>query len=235
MQSAPPPPPQAGQYRCVVIDPPWPTAAHPPNSLRPNTRTDKPYSLMSMDDIRALPVPEWAAPDCHIWIWTLNGKLASGKPAVVEAIDLLTHWGFKYHTLMTWDKNNMGPAIYGPYRITSEQLVFGWRGNFRIPKEHLGKLVTVIKANPVRGGHSTKPDLLYEQIAEHFPAPRLDVFARQPREGFDVWGDEAPQDSQPSTLWTPSLPVLDDGWIWDYAEWTPVEPHDRLPLQQLPA
>ena len=29
--------------------------------------------------------------------------------------------------------------------------------------------------------------------------------------------------------------TLDDGWIWDYAEWTPVEPHDRLPLQQLPA
>ena len=187
----PPPPPQAGKYRCIVVDPPWETNKHPPISVRPNSRTEKPYEVLTLDGIQLLPVPEWGAEDCYIWIWTLSGKLKDGTPAIPAAVNLLLHWGFRYHTLITWDKT-MGAPIFGPYRVTTEHAVFGWRGNFRLPKEHLAKMRTGYREAAPRGRHSTKPDSFYAEIAAHFPSPRLDVFARQPRTGFDTWGDEAP-------------------------------------------
>ena len=38
--------------------------------------------------------------------------------------------------------------------------------------------------------HSVKPAGFYSGIAERFDGPRLDVFARQVRPGWDGWGNE---------------------------------------------
>ena len=38
--------------------------------------------------------------------------------------------------------------------------------------------------------HSVKPDIFYERLREVSPGPRLELFARKPREGFQVWGHE---------------------------------------------
>ena len=55
----------------------------------------------------------------------------------------------------------------------------------------MGRMKTSFSA-PARR-HSEKPRLLYDSIRRHFPAPRLDVFARRRHCGFDVWGNEAEQ------------------------------------------
>jgi N6-adenosine-specific RNA methylase IME4 len=39
--------------------------------------------------------------------------------------------------------------------------------------------------------HSRKPDELYPIIETCSPGPYLELFARYPREGWHVWGDEA--------------------------------------------
>lgn len=42
-----------------------------------------------------------------------------------------------------------------------------------------------------RREHSRKPDEAYDRIRQLFPGPYLEMFARGPRDGWDVWGDEA--------------------------------------------
>ena len=39
-------------------------------------------------------------------------------------------------------------------------------------------------------GHSIKPDCFYKSLEQIPLEPRIDVFARKEREGWDVWGNE---------------------------------------------
>lgn len=39
-----------------------------------------------------------------------------------------------------------------------------------------------------RTGHSVKPDAFYDLVERVSPAPRVELFARQPRLGWDSWG-----------------------------------------------
>jgi N6-adenosine-specific RNA methylase IME4 len=43
-----------------------------------------------------------------------------------------------------------------------------------------------------RRAHSEKPEEFYAMVEQVSPGPYLDMFARRPRLGWDVWGDEAP-------------------------------------------
>ena len=165
-------PPQSGSYRCIVVDPPWPTGPHPaPGKGRLGGSEDKRYSLMTLDDILDIPIGKWAGDDTFLWVWGTNSKLADGRPAMFHAMDLFHMWGFNYHTLLTWNKTNAGPCPFGPYRITTEHVVFGWRGKFKVEREHMGKFDTGFRAASVIGGHGTKPGVLYDHIVEHFPRP----------------------------------------------------------------
>lgn len=39
-------------------------------------------------------------------------------------------------------------------------------------------------------GHSVKPDIAYETIRRNSPGPRVSLFQRRHREGFDCWGNQ---------------------------------------------
>jgi N6-adenosine-specific RNA methylase IME4 len=41
-----------------------------------------------------------------------------------------------------------------------------------------------------RREHSRKPEEARERIEALVPGPRLEMFARDPREGWDAWGDQ---------------------------------------------
>jgi N6-adenosine-specific RNA methylase IME4 len=172
------PPPPTGTYRCLVVDPPWPmeTSAR---SVRPEQGTGSlHYRTMGLDAIAALPVPELAADDgCHLYLWTT-------QRFVPVALELVERWGFRYHCLLTWVK----PSGFTPWSwmFNAEPVVFGLRGS--LPLGRLGLKIT-FDAPPI-GGHSTKPDVFYDRVLAASPGPRLDMFARREREGFDAWGDE---------------------------------------------
>ena len=97
----------------------------------------------------------------------------------------MEHWGFRYYTVLTWDKTT-GP--FGPYQITTEHCLFGYRGKGVFPKKSWGKIKTIFSAFTKR--HSEKPLCFYEDIQQYFDAPRLDIFARRSHNGFEAWGDE---------------------------------------------
>ena len=193
------PPPLAGQYRTLVVDPPWAALGGRVISLR----GDKlPYDAMSLADIGKMPIGEWAAPDSMLFLWVLASKL--GDPTRVREMhvgdrtqcilhagfELMAGWGFSYTQTLVWVKSYATNPTFTPFCPKAEFVLVGWRGNFRkcYPKESTGKLETVFHApNQV---HSQKPAEFYSQIARHFPGPRLEVFARNSRPDYDGWGDE---------------------------------------------
>ncbi len=179
----------ARQYKCVVVDPPWDQGKTGKRKVRPNQGTELPYSTMTYREIVAVPVGEWAAEDAFIWLWATNSKSrSSGKPILVQAFALLDDWGFNYYTTLTWDKST-GPCPFGPYQITTEHCLFGYRGKCRFPKSSIGKMKTLFEAPVTK--HSEKPALFYRNIGHYFDGSKLDVFARRHHDGFDAWGNEA--------------------------------------------
>lgn len=182
------PPPYAGQYRCLVVDPPWNQGKTGKRSARPNQGTDLDYPTMVFDDIKNLPIGNWGDENCFLWLWATNSKeRRSGMPVLKMAFDLVEHWGFTFYTMITWDKRT-GPCPFGPYQIVTEHALFCYRGKVVFPRECMGKMKTVFRETPT--AHSVKPDALYEHINRHFHGPKLDVFARRKRRGFDGWGNE---------------------------------------------
>lgn len=114
--------------------------------------------------------------DCHLYLWVTHKYLPDG-------IDLLRSWGFNYQCVMTWRKN-VGITPYS-WMYDTEHVLFARRGN--LPLDRLGMRLSFDA--PVKG-HSVKPDVFYERIIQASPGPRVDMFARRPRDGFTVWGNE---------------------------------------------
>ena len=178
-----------GNYKVLVVDPPWNQGKTGRRRSRPNQNTELDYPTLSKPELMELPVRDWANPDrSYLWVWATNSKDRRTKePVLAMAFQLMDHWGFNYYTTITWHKGT-GPCPFGPYQVTTEHVLFGYRGTGKFDKEVLGKLKTHFRASP--GAHSSKPDAFYRDVARYFVGPRLDVFARQHREGFDGWGNE---------------------------------------------
>lgn len=179
-------------YRCISIDPPWPERG----GGRIKRGADRHYALLSIPAIieTVLRAEVWRPdPDgCHLWTWATNNHV----PAALECIRA---WGFRFITLGTWAKAE--PLEIGGYgrvfrpqqpglgqylRGQTEQLILAVRGT--LPAVATGR--TLIPA--ARGRHSEKPGEAYAMIEQVSPGPRLEMFARAARPGWDVWGHEAP-------------------------------------------
>lgn len=185
-------PPQAGRYRCLVVDPPWDQGKFIKRDCRPNQGTELSYKTMTPSEIGVkLPINEWAAENAFLWLWATNSRSRSTKrPILEEAFALIDWWGFRYYTLLTWDKKT-GVCPFSPYQVTTEHVLFAFKGKANFPKESMGKMKTLFTSSESRkNAHSVKPIELYQHIEKYFEAPRLDVFARRKHKGFDGWGDE---------------------------------------------
>ena len=179
---------RAKRYQVLVIDPPWNQGKTGKRKERPNQGATLDYPTLSKAELLQLPVPEWADDESLLWLWATNSKdRKTGEPILKTAFDLMAEWGFTFYTMITWNKRT-GPCPFGPYQVTTEHVLFGYRGKAVFTRECLGKMQTCFTETPAV--HSAKPDSFYRQIAKHFAGNRLDVFARQIREGFDGWGNE---------------------------------------------
>jgi N6-adenosine-specific RNA methylase IME4 len=166
----------AGRYSCIVADPPWPMKRlH--RQLFPGTGDTLDYPVMTVDDIAALPVADVAAEDAHLYLWTTHRFLP-------DALEIADAWGFRYQCLMTWVK----PEGMVPYSwmYSTEHALFCRRGS--LPLDRVGMRLH-FDAQP--RGHSVKPDVFYDRVLQASPGPRLEMFSRQKRDGFDAWGAEA--------------------------------------------
>lgn len=170
-------PPPDGRYRTVVLDPPWPVNVLPRDD-RPGQHLQ--YATMTVEDIRALPVPDLLDPDgAHLYLWVTHRFLPAG-------LDLLEAWGCRYECQLTWVKPN-GFTPFGTWRYTSEHVLFARAGR-GLPLSRAG--LPLDFAAPT-AGHSVKPGEFYELVRAASPGPRLEMFARRANDGFTAWGNEA--------------------------------------------
>lgn len=164
-----------GKYRCITLDPPWPIEKI--ERLERANQEDLDYQTMTLAEIAALPVPSLADPaGCHVYLWMTHRFLPDG-------LRLLDIWGARYQCVMTWVKN-VGITPFS-WMYSTEHVLFGRIGS--LPLERNGLRLDF--AAPVQG-HSVKPDIFYDRVCQASPGPRLAMFERGQRDGFDVWGDE---------------------------------------------
>lgn len=168
-----PPPLPTGPFRVIVADPPWPYHNRAEDSTH---RAANPYPAMTTDDIKALPVPGMAADDCVLWLWTTNAHMR-------QAFDVLDAWGFEHKTILTWVKDKMGLGDW--LRGQTEHCLMAVRGK---PIVLLTNQTTVIYG-PLRE-HSRKPDEFYRLVDQLCPGAKLEMFAREHRDGWAIWGSE---------------------------------------------
>ena len=140
---------------------------------------------MSVEDICRLPIPNICNKDCILFLWATFPKLR-------EALQVIQEWGFSYRSVaFVWLKQNKSGVgwFYG--------LGFWTRGNAEIcllaTKGHPKRKSTRVHQfiiSPLRG-HSQKPDEARDKILELVgDLPRIELFAREKADGWDVWGNE---------------------------------------------
>jgi len=164
------------KYRCLIIDPPW-EMEKISRDERPNQGKYLDYPTMTIEELEKLPIKELADIEgCHIYLWTTHKHLP-------DALKLFESWGAKYQCLMTWVK----PTGMTPFSwmYNTEHVLFGRIGSLK-----LEKLGIKLAFNEKSREHSRKPDVFYDIVKQASPEPRLDMFSRESREGFSLWGNE---------------------------------------------
>lgn len=174
----------ATKYRCILADPPWAQTMTGRRVRRKGGALGKlPYPTMTLQDIKALPVGDYADSGAHLWLWTTNEFLRAG-------FDVMEAWGFKYLAPIHWIKPS---GIGNWFAHRTQTMLFGYRERCLFPAARY--LANVIETgNPA--AHSEKPYAAYSYIESVSPGPRLELFARPAspmfpkREGWHVWGNE---------------------------------------------
>ncbi len=59
------------KYRTIMADPPWDVQQRGRNSLGAKRH----YELMTLAQIKAMPVADLAEDDAHLWLWVTNATL----------------------------------------------------------------------------------------------------------------------------------------------------------------
>lgn len=186
-----------GPFATVLADPPWEFATRSPKGDGRSARRH--YDVMTLDDIKALPVRDVVARDATLFLWATDTHLA-------HALDVMKAWGFTYKTVgFYWVKLNPSAPSSGlePFdfftgmgywtRANPEQCLLGTRGN---PKRYARDVSRLVLAP--RREHSRKPDAVPERIERLVAPPYLELFGRRSRDGWYVWGDQAMRfDSSP--------------------------------------
>lgn len=158
------------RYRCLYIDPPW------PYDQTPRGAAENHYPVMSLDDLRALPIPDLATPDAHLHLWVTHSFFQTG-------IELLQSWGFDYKSMFVWVKPQMGMGFY--WRSSSEFLLLGVRGKLPFQNRSIPNWLCLPRTR-----HSEKPELIRTLIEQVSPGPYLEVFGRKATPGWTVFGNQ---------------------------------------------
>lgn len=177
------PPPRAGEYRTIYADPPW---AFGTWSDRGKARSaEAHYDTLGIDGIGALPVADWAAKDAVLLMWITD-------PLLPRGLEVIRAWGFTYKTVgFHWTKQNRsGEGFFTGMgfwtRANPELCLLATRGK---PKRRSAGVQRLVVAP--RREHSRKPDEVRDRIEQLCDGPYLEMFGRDSRKGWDIWGNQA--------------------------------------------
>jgi N6-adenosine-specific RNA methylase IME4 len=176
------------KYATIVADPPWPFRFNAGAGGRRARSTTLGYPTMSLEDILALPVSDLALPDAHLYLWVTRDHYREGV-----GVKVARAWGFEPVTEIIWRKPNFGMG--GFPRPGHEPLLICRRGKlpFGGPR-NIHSVQTWAQRYDARRGcgkrNSAKPEGAMDLIEVVSPAPRVELFSRRHRLGWDVWGNQ---------------------------------------------
>lgn len=177
------------KYSIIYADPPWKYNSRANHKTRFRGGAEWHYPLMTMEEIKKLPIPEIAAENCVLFLWCTF-------PYLDEQIKLFKHWGFKYKTLwFSWIKTN--PKNWKPFfwvwyytKSNCEVCLMGIKGKMKPVNNTVSSAIIA-----PRREHSRKPDEIRDMIVKLFwDVPRVELFARNTTPGWSVWWNEVDSD-----------------------------------------
>ena len=181
------------RYRTIYADPPW-QFQNRTGKVAPEHKRLSRYSTMTVPEICRLPVAEAADEKSHLYLWVPNALLPEG-------LEVMRAWGFSYKTNIIWEKvrkdgmpDGRGVGFY--FRNVTEILLFGIRGEKNRTLDPGRSQVNLLRA--IKREHSRKPDEFISLIERCSPAPFLEMFARGGRRDWDMWGNQATEDYEPT-------------------------------------
>jgi len=181
-------------YKTILADPPW-RFTNRTGKVAPEHKRLNRYDTLSLNEIKEIPVNIVSGDNSHLYLWVPNALL-------LEGLEVMKAWGFKYKTNLIWHKvrkdggpDGRGVGFY--FRNTTEIILFGIRGSQRTLAPGRSQ-VNIIRTQ--KQEHSRKPDGVYDIIEQCSPGPYLELFARGKRKGWDVFGNQAEE-------YTPSWPT----------------------------
>ena len=173
------------KFATILADPPW-QFTNRTGKMAPEHKRLSRYPTLSLPEIIEIPVNSVTNNDSHLYLWVPNALLEEG-------LKVMHAWGFKYKTNIIWSKirkdggpDGRGVGFY--FRNTTEILLFGLKGRMRTLAPGR-RQVNIIQSQ--KREHSRKPDEQYDLIQSCSPGPYLELFARGPQPGWEVWGNQA--------------------------------------------
>lgn len=168
-------------YQVLYADPAWDyNGKEQHNKKTSNMSVKDHYPTMTLSAMKELNIKSICDKDCILFMW-------SSSPHLKQAIELMEAWGFEYKTIaFVWEKQKTNPGYYTLSQC--EICIVGKRGKF---PEGRGSRKERQFISELRGKHSAKPVEVRERIVRMFPSQKkLELFAREKTDGWDVWGNE---------------------------------------------
>lgn len=176
------------KYNIIYADPPW---EYKQSGSKTNSRgmAKQHYNTMSTQDICNLPIKYLKTDNAICFMWATF-------PNISEALKVFEAWGFEYKTAaFVWVKKNKKSNTnfwgMGAYtRANAEVCLLGISKKTKASEQVKAHNIHQIIEAPIER-HSKKPDIIREKIVELLgDLPRVELFARNTTEGWDVWGNE---------------------------------------------
>jgi len=181
------------KYQIIYADPPWSFGDRVRSKGKGGyfySLEDKHYKPMPTQDICALRVKEISDDTAVLLIWTTDAHLP-------DCLEVIKAWGFIYKTVaFHWlkkEKSGKDVCFMGKWTMKSSEIcLLATKGTaHKLLKSRKVRQLT----RAIRTAHSTKPKEIREKINELFgDIPKIELFARQKTEGWDVWGNEFESD-----------------------------------------
>ncbi len=183
------------KYNTIYADPPW-QFQNRTGKVAPEHKRLNRYETMTVDEIKALPVEDIAGDKAQLYLWIPNALLPTG-------LEVMDAWGFEYKSNIVWEKvrkdgqpDGRGVGFY--FRNVTELLLFGIKKKSAPNRTLQPARSQVNLIRTMKREHSRKPDEIIPIIEACSQGPRIELFARGVRDGWDMWGDQATEDYEPT-------------------------------------
>jgi len=173
------------KYDVIYADPPRSYNSKRANYIENNSwETAKYYKSMTLNDIKNLDVNKICNNDCILFIWITF-------PLIKEWIEVIESWWFKYKTIwFNWVKTypkskKICFGIWSYTRSNVEACLIGVKWKPKILNKNISNVIIAD-----REWHSKKPDIIRSNIEKMCNWNKLELFARNSTEWWDVFWNQ---------------------------------------------